>query len=117
MLERLFKVSENNTSVRTETLAGVKTFLTMAYIIFAQPAVLFGKMFGADTGIDFGAVTTAACLSAALGTAIMILFLCEADWLDATKAVVQTACAPAQASSGSGESGREGAGLAFVDPR
>jgi adenine/guanine/hypoxanthine permease len=58
MIERLFKLSENKTTVRTEVLAGVTTFLTMAYIIFVQPAVLSGKMFGTDTGIDFGAVTT-----------------------------------------------------------
>ena len=53
MIERLFKLSENTTTVRTEILAGVTTFLTMAYIIFVQPAVLSGKMFGLDTGIDF----------------------------------------------------------------
>jgi AGZA family xanthine/uracil permease-like MFS transporter len=58
MIERLFKLSENNTNVRTEVLAGVTTFLTMAYIIFVQPAVLSGKMFGTDTGMDFGAITT-----------------------------------------------------------
>ncbi len=49
------------------------TFLTMAYIIFVQPAVLSGKMFGMETGMDFGAVTTATCLSAALATALMAL--------------------------------------------
>ena len=56
---------------RTEVLAGITTFLTMAYIIFVQPAVLSGRMFGRDTGMDFGAVTTATCLSAALATALM----------------------------------------------
>lgn len=45
MIEHLFKLSENKTNVRTEVLAGVTTFLTMAYIIFVQPAVLSGKMF------------------------------------------------------------------------
>jgi AGZA family xanthine/uracil permease-like MFS transporter len=74
MMERLFKLSENETSVRTEVLAGVTTFLTMAYIIFVQPSVLSGKMFGTETGMDFGAVTTATCLSAALATAIMAIF-------------------------------------------
>jgi len=39
----------------------------MAYIIVVQPAVLSGKMFGTDTGLDFGAVTTATSVSAALG--------------------------------------------------
>src|SRR5437870_42128 len=71
ILERLFRLSENHTSARTEVLAGLTTFLTMAYIIFVQPAVLSGKMFGKETGMDFGAVTTATCLSAALATAIM----------------------------------------------
>ncbi len=73
-MEGLFKLSENRTTVRTEVLAGVTTFLTMAYIVFVQPAVLSGKMFGIDTGLDFGAVTTATCLSAALATAIMALY-------------------------------------------
>src|SRR5437773_12393366 len=74
MIERVFKLSENRTNGRTEMLAGVTTFLTMAYIIFVQPAVLSGKMFGTNTGVDFGAVTTATCLSAALATAIMALY-------------------------------------------
>src|SRR5437868_11509830 len=73
MIERLFKLSENRTNARTEALAGLTTFLTMAYIIFVQPAVLSGKMFGMVTGMDFGAVTTATCLSAALATALMAL--------------------------------------------
>ncbi len=62
------------TSVRTEILAGTTTFLTMAYIIFVQPAVLSGAMFDAPTGMDFGAVTTATCLAAALATGIMGLY-------------------------------------------
>ncbi len=71
MLDRLFRLSENHTSVRTELLAGLTTFLTMAYIIVVQPAVLSGVMFGTPTGMDFGAITTATCLSAALASAIM----------------------------------------------
>src|SRR4029450_9441531 len=67
-------LSENKTTVRTEILAGLTTFLTMAYIIFVQPAVLSGKMLGMDTGIDFGPVTTATCVSAALATTIMALY-------------------------------------------
>ncbi|MBI5382732.1 MAG: NCS2 family permease [Opitutae bacterium] len=74
MLERLFRLTENRTSARIEVLAGVTTFLTMAYIIFVQPAVLSGAMFGKPTGMDFGAVTTATCLSAALATALMALY-------------------------------------------
>jgi adenine/guanine/hypoxanthine permease len=74
MLERLFRLKEHQTTPRTEILAGVTTFLTMAYIIFVQPAVLSGGMFGRATGLDFGAVTTATCLSAALASAIMGLY-------------------------------------------
>src|SRR5437016_9698931 len=73
-LNRLFRFSENHTNARTEVVAGVTTFLTMAYIIFIQPAVLSGKMFGAETGMDFGSVTTATCLSAALATMIMAVY-------------------------------------------
>ena len=74
MLERAFLLSENQTTARTEVLAGVTTFLTMAYIIFVQPAVLSGAMFGRPTGMDFGAVTTATCVAAALATAMMALY-------------------------------------------
>ncbi len=74
MLERFFRLSENQTTGRTELLAGMTTFLTMAYIIFVQPAVLSGTMFSKPTGMDFGAVTAATCLSAALATAIMALY-------------------------------------------
>ena len=73
MLEKFFRLSENQTTVRTELLAGLTTFLTMAYIIVVQPAVLSGAMFGMKTGMDFGAVTTATCVAAALATALMAL--------------------------------------------
>jgi len=74
MLDRFFHLSENQTTARKELLAGITTFLTMAYIIVVQPAVLSGAMFGQPTGMDFGAVMTATCLSAALATAIMALY-------------------------------------------
>jgi adenine/guanine/hypoxanthine permease len=74
MLERFFHLSENNTNVRTEVLAGLTTFLTMAYIIVVQPMVLSGKLAGHPTGMDFGAVTTATCIAAALASAIMGLY-------------------------------------------
>ena len=74
MLDRFFRLSENRTNVRTELLAGLTTFLTMAYIIFLQPAVLSGAIAGKATGLEFGAVTTATCLAAALGTALMALW-------------------------------------------
>ena len=65
MLERLFRLSEHRTTVRTEILAGVTTFLTMAYIIFVQPTVL------SAAGMDFGAVLVATCLASAIGTLLM----------------------------------------------
>lgn len=65
MIERLFHLSEQATDVRTEVLGGVTTFMTMAYIVFVNPAVLSG------TGMDFGAVMTATCLSAAIATFAM----------------------------------------------
>ena len=75
MLDRFFGLSEHGTSVRTEVLAGLTTFLTMAYIIFVQPAVLSGRMFGMQPEVmDFGAVTTATCVSAAVATLIMGLY-------------------------------------------
>ena len=74
MLDRLFRLTENRTTVRTELVAGLTTFLTMAYIIVVQPAVLSGAMSGKPTGMDFGAVMTATCLAAALASAIMGLY-------------------------------------------
>ena len=74
MLEKIFRLSENSTTVRTELIAGFTTFLTMAYIIVVQPLVLSGKMFGFETGMDFGAVMTATCLSASVATGIMALY-------------------------------------------
>jgi AGZA family xanthine/uracil permease-like MFS transporter len=68
MLSSYFKLAENNTTVRTEILAGITTFLTMAYITFVNPAIL------ADAGMDFGAVFVATCLAAAIGTLIMGLY-------------------------------------------
>ena len=70
MLDRIFRLSENKTTVRTELLAGVTTFLTMAYIIFVQPTVLSSP----PACMDPGAVTVATCLSAALATTIMGLY-------------------------------------------
>lgn len=68
MLTSYFRLAENGTTVRTEVLAGITTFLTMAYITIVNPAIL------ADAGMDFGAVFVATCLAAALGTAIMGLY-------------------------------------------
>ena len=74
MVNRFFKLQENNTTVRTEITAGLTTFLTMAYIIVVQPMVLSGQMFGFETGMDFGSVLTATCIAAAIATIIMALY-------------------------------------------
>jgi AGZA family xanthine/uracil permease-like MFS transporter len=74
VLEKWFRLSENGTTTRREMLAGVTTFLTMAYIIFVQPAMLTGKMFGLETGMDFRAVTTATCIASAFATVLMGLY-------------------------------------------
>ncbi len=68
MLEKLFKLREHGTTVRTELLAGLTTFLTMAYIIFVNPMMM------ADAGIDPGAAFVATCLAAAIGSLIMGLW-------------------------------------------
>jgi AGZA family xanthine/uracil permease-like MFS transporter len=67
LLERRFALAAHGTSVRTELLAGTTTFLTMAYIVFVQPAVL------SAAGMDFGAVLVATCLSTAFATTLMAL--------------------------------------------
>lgn len=74
MWERLFHLSANRTNVRTELLAGVTTFLTMAYIVFVQPAVLSTDLVGKPTGLDFGAVLVATCLASAFASIFMGLF-------------------------------------------
>lgn len=68
MLERFFKLKENGTDVKTEILAGITTFMTMAYILAVNPSIL------SATGMDQGAVFTATALAAALGTLFMALF-------------------------------------------
>jgi AGZA family xanthine/uracil permease-like MFS transporter len=68
MLDRYFELERNGTGVRTEIVAGVTTFLTMAYIIFVNPAIL------ADAGMDKGAVFVATCVAAAFGSAFMGLY-------------------------------------------
>ncbi|MGU3474651.1 NCS2 family permease [Methylobacterium sp. D48H] len=68
LLERTFRLAEHGTSVRTEVLAGLTTFLTMAYIVFINPSIL------GDAGMPRGAVFVATCLVAALGSMIMALW-------------------------------------------
>ena len=67
MLEKFFKLSENGTDVRTEIVAGITTFMTMAYILAVNPNVL------SATGMDHGAVVTATALASLIGTLLMAL--------------------------------------------
>jgi AGZA family xanthine/uracil permease-like MFS transporter len=65
MLERIFHLRENHTTVRTELLAGLTTFMTMAYILAVNPSIL------SATGMDKGAVLTATALASLVGTLFM----------------------------------------------
>ncbi len=67
-MDKFFKVSERNSTIGTEIVAGITTFLAMAYILFVNPATL------SATGMDFNAVFVATGLAAAIGTAIMGLY-------------------------------------------
>jgi AGZA family xanthine/uracil permease-like MFS transporter len=68
MLERLFKLSERSTDVKTEVIAGLTTFMTMAYIIFVNPAIL------SKTGMNFEAVMMATVIAAGCSSLFMGLF-------------------------------------------
>ena len=70
-LERIFKLRLHGTTVKTELIAGLTTFITMAYIIFVNPNIM------ADAGIDHGAAFVATCIAAALGCLLMGLY---ANW-------------------------------------
>ncbi|MCB4204651.1 NCS2 family permease [Deferribacterales bacterium Es71-Z0220] len=69
MLEKFFKLKENNTDVKTEIIAGITTFMTMAYIIFVNPAIL------SKTGMDFGAVMMATVLASGFTSILMGLLV------------------------------------------
>lgn len=68
LLERKFKLKENKTTIKTEVMAGITTFMTMAYILIVNPGIL------SATGMDFNALITATALAAAVGTFAMALF-------------------------------------------
>jgi adenine/guanine/hypoxanthine permease len=67
-LDRYFGLTENNTTVRIELVAGVTTFLTMVYIVFVNPQIL------GNAGMDKGAVFVATCIAAAVSTLVMALY-------------------------------------------
>ena len=65
MLDKIFKLKENNTKVSTEMIAGLTTFMAMSYIIFINPAML------SETGMDYGAVYMATILASIVGTLLL----------------------------------------------
>ena len=67
-LEKCFKLKENKTTFKTELMAGLTTFMTMAYILVVNPSIL------STTGMDAGALLTATCIASALGTFFMAFF-------------------------------------------
>lgn len=64
-LEKIFKITDNNSSLRVELLAGLTTFLAMSYIIFVNPNIL------SEAGLDWGAVFVATCIASAFGCILM----------------------------------------------
>ena len=64
-LDRVFHLAENGTTVKTEILAGITTFMTMAYILAVNPSIL------SATGMDQGALFTATALISFIGTLLM----------------------------------------------
>ena len=68
MLEKKFKLKEHNTTVKTEVIAGITTFMTMAYILAVNPSVL------SAAGMDATAVLLATCLASFIGTICMALY-------------------------------------------
>ena len=68
MLERIFHLSENNTTIRRELLAGLTTFMTMAYVVVVNPKIL------SDAGMPVEGVLFATCISAAIATLVMGLW-------------------------------------------
>ena len=68
MLEQVFKLRENHTNAKTEIMAGITTFMTMAYILAVNPSIL------SATGMDANAILIATSLSAFIGTALMAVF-------------------------------------------
>jgi len=68
LITTFFKIKESNTNIRIEIIAGITTFMTMAYIIFVNPTMI------SQTGMDFGSALMATCISAAISTIIMGIY-------------------------------------------
>ena len=68
MLEKMFKLKENNTTVKTEVIGGITTFMTMAYILAVNPSIL------SASGMDKNAILMATAIASFIGTMIMALY-------------------------------------------
>ena len=71
MLEKIFNLKANNTSIKKEFLAGITTFITMSYIIFVNPQMM------AQSGMDYGASFVGTCIAASLACFFMGIY---ANW-------------------------------------
>ena len=92
MLEKLFKLSENHTDVKTEILAGITTFMTMAYILAVNPSIL------SATGMDQGALFTATALISFIGTLLMAFLANRAEeHTSALQSPIRISCMPSSA--------------------
>ena len=77
-MDKLFKLKENNTSVRTEVVAGITTFMTMAYILAVNPSIL------SASGMDSNAILMATAIASAIGCFAMAFLLRLLQDLDLT---------------------------------
>ena len=68
MLEKIFKLKDNNTNLQTEFIAGLTTFMAMSYVIFVNPSVL------SQTGMDYNAVYGATILASIIGTLVLAFY-------------------------------------------
>lgn len=91
MIEKIFKLKENNTNVKTELLAGLTTFFTMSYLFILSPKIL------ATTGLDFASTLTITALLVFIGSIIMGLYANKpyavAPFLGETAFIAYTVCA------------------------
>ncbi|MBZ4647060.1 MAG: adenine/guanine/hypoxanthine permease [Petroclostridium sp.] len=73
-MDKFFRLKENNTNVKTEIIAGITTFITMAYIIFVNPTILTTPFADAEKATYWGSIFVATCVAAAIGTFMMGLY-------------------------------------------
>lgn len=114
-MEKIFKLKEHNTTIRTEIIAGLTTFFTMAYIIFLNPVIL-GE--NSPTGMPNTAVVTATCIAAAIGTWLIGWLsnypMAQAPGLGLNAVFAYTLCGAYGLSAGAALSAVFIAGLIFI---